>query len=210
MYADDTTVYVSAPTFDLVASKLNEVLARLYTWCCENCLTPHPTKTEYMLLSGCRQLTGPKQAIKMGDYVIEEVVSTRCLGVQIDNALKWDHHVSELAKSFTKKLNLLKSLYFLPRQARTDFYFGVILPSVTYGMLVWGSNVFLKPGIHTCQSGKNNIQLRLVYAKQGGSGRSKMEYLGDYVWETIINFSASGLLSSFTMSYELSFCKVCK
>ena len=61
------------------------------------------------------------------------------LGVQIDNALKWDHHVSELAKSFTQKLNLLKSLYFLPRQARTDFYFGVILPSVTYGMLVWGS-----------------------------------------------------------------------
>ena len=139
MYADDTTVYVSAPTFDLVASKLNEVLARLYTWCCENCLTPHPTKTEYMLLSGRGQLTGPKQAIKMGDYVIEEVVSTRCLGVQIDNALKWDHHVSELAKSFTQKLNLLKSLYFLPRQARTDFYFGVILPSVTYGMLVWGS-----------------------------------------------------------------------
>ena len=43
MYADDITVYVSAPTFDLVASKLNEVLARLYTWCCENCLTPHPT-----------------------------------------------------------------------------------------------------------------------------------------------------------------------
>ena len=38
-----------------------------------------------------------------------------------------------------QKLNLLKSLYFLPRQARTDFYFGVILPSVTYCMLVWGS-----------------------------------------------------------------------
>ena len=75
----------------------------------------------------------------MGDYAIEEVVSTRPLGVQIDNALKWDHHLSELTKSFTQKLNLLKSLHFLPRQARTGFYFGVILPSVTYGMLVWGS-----------------------------------------------------------------------
>ena len=31
MYADNTTVYVSAPTYDLVASKLNEDLARLYT-----------------------------------------------------------------------------------------------------------------------------------------------------------------------------------
>ena len=31
MYADDTTIYVSAPTYDLVASKLNEDLARVYT-----------------------------------------------------------------------------------------------------------------------------------------------------------------------------------
>ncbi|PFX12524.1 RNA-directed DNA polymerase from mobile element jockey [Stylophora pistillata] len=157
MYADDTTVYVSAPTYDLVPSKLhevlaglytwccencltphptklnevlarlytwcykncltphptklNEVLARLYTWCCENCLTPHPTKTEYMLLGGREQFTGPKQAIKMGDYAMEVVVSTRCLGVQIDNALKWDHHVSELAKSYTQKLS---SIYLNP------------------------------------------------------------------------------------------------
>ena len=50
---------------------------------------------------------------EMGDYVIKEVVSTKCFGVQIDDALKWDHHVLELAKSFTQKLNLLKSLYFL-------------------------------------------------------------------------------------------------
>ena len=71
-----------------MALKLNEVLARLYAWCCENCLTPHPTKTEYTLLSGRRQLTGPKLAFnKMGDNVIDEVVSARCLGVQIDNAL---------------------------------------------------------------------------------------------------------------------------
>ena len=69
---------------------------RLLTWRCETCLTPDPTKTEYMLLSGRGQLTGLKHAIQMGDYVVEEVVSTRCLDVQIDNALKWDHHVSEL------------------------------------------------------------------------------------------------------------------
>ena len=57
---------------------------------------------EYMLLSGRGQLTGLKQVIKMGDYVIEEVVCTRCSSVQIDNALKWDNHVSELTKSFTQ------------------------------------------------------------------------------------------------------------
>ena len=72
MNADNTTVYVSARTYDVVVFKLNEVLAaRLYTWCCENCFPPNPTKTEYtILLSRGRQLsTGTKRAIKMGDYV---------------------------------------------------------------------------------------------------------------------------------------------
>jgi len=58
-----------------------------------------------MLLSGCGQLTGPKQVFKMADYVVEDMVSTRCSSVQVDNALKWDHDVLELTKSFTQKLN---------------------------------------------------------------------------------------------------------
>ncbi|PFX24885.1 hypothetical protein AWC38_SpisGene10526 [Stylophora pistillata] len=81
MYADNTAIYVLALSYDLVAPKLNEVQAKLCTWSCENCLCLHPTNSEHMLLSGCRQLTGPDKAVKMGSYVIEEAVSTRCLGV---------------------------------------------------------------------------------------------------------------------------------
>ena len=42
------------------------------------------------------------------------------------------------AKSLKQKLNctLIIVLPAYCRQARTGFYFGVILPSVTYGMLV--------------------------------------------------------------------------
>ena len=36
MYADDTTIYVSAPSHDKVAEKLNHILERLYEWCCKN------------------------------------------------------------------------------------------------------------------------------------------------------------------------------
>ena len=49
----------------------------------------------------------------------------------------------------------------------------VILPSVTHGMLVWGSTS-LKPGIYTCKGGKNYIELRLVYVRKGGSCNSKI------------------------------------
>ena len=158
MYTDDTTVYVSAPTFDLVASKLNEVLARLYTWCCENCLTPHPTKTESMLLSGRGQLTGPKNVIKLGDYGIEKVVSTRCLDVQINNALAWDHHVSKLTWSFKQKLNLLKLLSAQTGQNWFLFWGYFALCYVWHvGLGILWSRAFLRTGIYTCQSGKNNI-----------------------------------------------------
>ena len=41
----------------------------------------------------------------------------------------------DLKKSFAKKLGVR----FLPRTVRQDLYFKVILPSVTYGLILWGS-----------------------------------------------------------------------
>ena len=37
------------------------------------------------------------------------------------------------------KLNLLKKSSFLTRTALLDLYFKIILPSVTYGILIWGN-----------------------------------------------------------------------
>jgi hypothetical protein len=132
MYADDTTLYVIAPNHDLVENILNRILGKLYR-CCENRLTAHPDKTEFMLMS---QSTSMHQ---IGGNQIKQVVSTRCLGLQIDCNLGWSSHVSDLILSFSQKLNLLKSLYFLPINAKLDFYFKVVLPSITYGILIWGS-----------------------------------------------------------------------
>ena len=138
MYADDTTLYAIAPNHDLVAIILNKMLEKLFKWCCQNRLTPHPDKTELMLMSR-KKFIGPLQCIKLGGSTIKQVKFTRCLGLQIDCNLNWNSHVSELILSFTQKLNLLKSLYFLPINAKLDFYFKVVLPSINYGILVWGS-----------------------------------------------------------------------
>jgi hypothetical protein len=138
MYADDTTLYVIGPTHDLVCLALNKVLLALQNWCNSNLLTPHLGKTEYMILSRSN-FTGPLRAIKLGNHCISQVEKSRCLGVEIDNKLKWKAHVNEVIKSFAQKLNLLKSLHFLPTQAKADFYHKVVLPSVTYGLTIWGS-----------------------------------------------------------------------
>ena len=137
-FADDTTIYVIGSSPDSVASTLNTTLQKLSVWCSENLLTVHSGKTEYMLL-GCSRFIGPLQKIKLGDSNIKLINTKTCLGVKLDSRLKWDIHATEVFESFNRKLNLLKSFYFSPLQARLDFYFKVILLLITYGILVWGS-----------------------------------------------------------------------
>ena len=66
-------------------------------------------------------------------------ISERLLGVQVDNKFSLSDHAANVAKSFASKLSLLRCMRFLPRKQVEDFYIKVILPSVTYGLIVWGS-----------------------------------------------------------------------
>ena len=58
-----------------------------------------------------------------------------------------------MKKSFANKLNLLRKLKFLPKNVLEQFYFGVILPSMTYSLVIWanGSNSELFRSIDTLQ-----------------------------------------------------------
>ena len=137
LYADDTTVYCTGSTVDEACSLLNKALNELNEWCVTNSLTPHSTKCEAMLLHR-GSFIGPHPLITIGSTTISWVHHTRLLGVIIDHKLTWSKHLSDLKRNFSKKLNLLKKCSFLKRRALLDLYFKVILPSVTYGIIVWG------------------------------------------------------------------------
>ena len=90
-------------------------------WCCLNRLIRHPGKTDYMILVR-GYFVGPLQAVSLGNSVVTQVESTRCLGVEIDSGLKWNVHVKELVKSFSQKLNLHRSCISYQLQ-RDDSWF---------------------------------------------------------------------------------------
>ena len=75
-----------------------------------------------------RQFIGPLQPILLGNNFVDRVESTRCLDAELDSNLNWNVHVRKLITSFAQKLSLLRSMYFLPISARTDFYLKVVLP----------------------------------------------------------------------------------
>ena len=138
MFADDTTVYCMSDTAEKSIAQLNSALRELNEWWLINRLTPHPSKIEAILISR-RNPPANIPPIFIGDSTIEWVSKSRLLRMTVDEKLTWTPHMLELKKSFAKKLGLLKKSRFLPRNVRQDLYFKVILPSVTYGLILWGS-----------------------------------------------------------------------
>ena len=138
MFADDTTIYCIGTSADEATAQLNLAMHELYSWCLANKLTPHPGKSEAMLISRKTPI-GPISPIFIGGHTIKWVIKTRLLGMTIDHKLSWVPHTLELKKSFVNKLCLLKKLRFLPRIMLQDFYLRVIFPSVNYGLILWGA-----------------------------------------------------------------------
>ena len=61
---------------DEVAAALNQSLTELYAWCVRNKLTPHPKKSEYMLIHR-GSFTGPHPPIYLGNNILERVTQSR-------------------------------------------------------------------------------------------------------------------------------------
>ena len=67
------------------------------------------------------------------------MTKARVLGLTVDHKLKWDAHLMDVKKSFANKLDLVKRSRFLPKSVLRHFYFKVILPSLKYGLILWGA-----------------------------------------------------------------------
>ena len=138
MYADDTTIYVVGNTVDEIVIVLQEVLEQVHTWCLKNRLIVHEGKSEAMILS-TSPFTGPMRPLKWGEDIIRYVSSSVCLGVTIDNKLSWSQHIQSSCLSFNSKVKMLRRISFLPKFILEALYFKTIIPSVLYGVVVWGS-----------------------------------------------------------------------
>ena len=53
--------------------------------------------------------------------------------------LSWHEHIKNVCKSFSNKVAVLKRIKFLPKPVLETIYYKTIIPSVLYGIAVWGS-----------------------------------------------------------------------
>ena len=102
MYANDISLCYQS----LDINKLNEViindLEKLQKWFMGKKFSPNAMKTQSMLISTKQKHTilrnqDLKLLLKIRDHELEVVDTTKYLGLQIDNSLDWERHVSALS-----------------------------------------------------------------------------------------------------------------
>ncbi|XP_015769126.1 PREDICTED: RNA-directed DNA polymerase from mobile element jockey-like [Acropora digitifera] len=143
MYADDTTIHVVGNTVNDITTELQAVLDRVNSWCLSNRLIVHEGKSEAMVLS-TTPFVGPLKHLRWGEDTIRYVSSTNCLGVTIDDKLSWSQHITLARSAFNAKVKMLRRINFLSTSISETFYYKIVIPSVLYGIVIWGSGPKLK------------------------------------------------------------------
>ena len=74
----------------------------------------------------------------LGNEILQEVSDAKYLGIQIDNKLDWNKHISTVAARGQSKLAFLNmNLKGCPKKLRDTAYISLIRPALEYSYSVW-------------------------------------------------------------------------
>ena len=136
LFADDTTGSCTGETMDILMVNVQKMVNDISRWSCKNHLTIHPTKSVLMIMQP-KTFIGPLPQILLDGKPVKVVSKAKCLGITIDNKLSWNEHVSAITKSFSVKLKKFYQMRSLSMKSLITVYEQGILPSITYGLMIW-------------------------------------------------------------------------
>ena len=98
-YADDTTPYVFGENNDSVIQSLEDCSVMLFKWFRDNQMQGNPDKCHVLMSSKT------KENINVNGILIESSLSEKLLGINIDNGLNFDKHISNICGKARAKVS---------------------------------------------------------------------------------------------------------
>ena len=91
---------------------------------------PGPHKTKNAQIS---------RSIKLDGCNLSRVSDVKFLGITIDENLTWKPHINNIRKTCFRNLGVLNKVkHFLPKNSLYQLYCSLILPYLSYGIVLWG------------------------------------------------------------------------
>ena len=117
----------------------------MYLWLVSNKLTLNTNETNFVIFHPCQKSVEYLPQLKIFDtdtdrYVSLEMKSyVKYLGIWIDKNLSWKIHIDNVATKLSKTVDFIAKLrHFFPQHNLLDIYHALILPYLSYGLIVWG------------------------------------------------------------------------
>ena len=137
LFADDTTIYTIVDNPVATAEVLNRDLESMSQWANDWLLKFSPPKTEALYISKKKKNIN-KPTLNLSNTAIKEVEAHKHLGVTLTNDLSWNKHISDLAVSANRILDVFNTFkYKLDRRSLERLYFTYVRPKLEYASIVW-------------------------------------------------------------------------
>ena len=132
----------------ILFKEMNIELKNISEWLRANKLSINIDKTNFIPFHNNRDkdhLPLKLPTLFINDAPIKQVVSTKFLGVQIDENINWTQHITLTENKLAKQLGLLyKAKPFLNRKSMINLYFSFIHTYINYGNIAWASTTKTK------------------------------------------------------------------
>ena len=174
-FADDNTISAFSKDLQEFIKRLEDASERAIKWFTNNCMIVNPGKFQSIIIESSKGKIKP-QSLKINGNFIETSESVKLLGIEIDNHLNFQSHVSTICRRAAGQLNAFSRLKsFLNQDQRNIIADSFIYSNFNYCPLIW----------HFCSQ-------RLINKIENIQKRTLRFVLNDYTsnYETLLNKSS--------------------
>ena len=142
MFADDTNLFFKHENVNQLFANVNKELKKVSKWFKLNKLSLNIKKTNFIIFRNKNKIIKTESLnITIDNIVIDQVYSTKFLGVIINSNLTWHDHIKAISNKVSKSIGLLlKIRKYVPNDVLLTLYHTLIEPYFSYCNIIWGTH----------------------------------------------------------------------
>ena len=139
LYADDSNIIVHGGNPEELAARGNTTVKVMSEWCKRNGLILNTEKTIFVQFGTKNKKIDYNLLIRTEKKSIEGVMSTKFLGVHIDQKLTWSAHIESMLPKLSSYCYLIRNIRdTVSMDVVRLLYFGLVQATMAYGIAYWG------------------------------------------------------------------------
>ena len=140
LFADDTTLLASNKDMHELPHTVNKELKVISEWLTANKLSINISKTNYIIFREKSTKCFNINPVLINNVTINQVSSTRFLGVEINSEFNWKDHIKIVSKKVAIAIGLISIVKFkLSNKTLMLLYDTLVLAQLSYCNMIWAS-----------------------------------------------------------------------